>query len=240
MKAVGMSDIGRCRQNNEDAYYMADDDFPVPYCYVVADGMGGCNAGEVASQTAIAAFVSYVQAQQSKGDIPDLLTTAFQAANQAVFDKSNTSLEFAEMGTTMVAAIVQDNKAYIAHVGDSRAYLLQDGTLQCLTTDHSYVMELVKMGDITKEEAAKHPKRNIITRAIGIRDLVETDVTIYDVKKGDLLLLCTDGLSGMLSDAEMETFLQQKISLNKKVKGLVDTANQKGGFDNISLVLIEI
>lgn len=240
MKAVGMSDIGRCRQNNEDAYYIAEPNFPIPYCYIVADGMGGCNAGEVASQTAIAAFSSYIQTQANQQEIPDLLTASFQAANKAVFDKSNTSLEFAEMGTTMVAAIVQKEKAYIAHVGDSRAYLLQDDVLHLLTTDHSYVMELVQKGNITKEQAATHPKRNIITRAVGIKDMVETDVAIYDVKKGDLLLLCTDGLSGMISDIELEEFLHRKMSLKKKVKGLVDIAKKKGGFDNISLVLIEI
>ena len=218
MKAVGISDIGRCRKNNEDAYYLAEEDAQLQHLYIVADGMGGCNAGEVASNGAIEAFVDYVAEHKEIQEIPDLLTGAFQAANKSVFDQSNSALEFAEMGTTMVAAVV----------------------LNPLTTDHSYVMELVKLGTITKEEAAVHPKRNIITRAVGIKDTVETDMTIVPVEKGDLLLLCTDGLSGMLSDEEMAQMLRQKESVKRKAEKLVETANLRGGYDNISLILIEI
>lgn len=240
MKAVGISDIGRCRKNNEDAYYLAEEDAPLQHLYIVADGMGGCNAGEVASNGAIEAFVDYVAEHKEIQEIPDLLTGAFQAANKSVFDQSNSALEFAEMGTTMVAAVVDHGKVYVAHVGDSRAYLMQKEILHPLTTDHSYVMELVKSGTITKEEAAVHPKRNIITRAVGIKDTVETDMTIVPVEKGDLLLLCTDGLSGMLSDGEMAQMLRQKESVKRKAEKLVETANLRGGYDNISLILIEI
>ena len=224
MKAVGISDIGRCRKNNEDAYYLAEEDAPLQHLYIVADGMGGCNAGEVASNGAIEAFVDYVAEHKEIQEIPDLLTGAFQAANKSVFDQSNSALEFAEMGTTMVAAVVDNGKVYVAHVGDSRAYLMQKEILNPLTTDHSYVMELVKLGTITKEEAAVHPKRNIIV----------------PVEKGDLLLLCTDGLSGMLSDEEMAQMLRQKESVKRKAEKLVETANLRGGYDNISLILIEI
>ena len=135
---------------------------------------------------------------------------------------------------------MDNGKVYVAHVGDSRAYLMQKEILNPLTTDHSYVMELVKLGTITKEEAAVHPKRNIITRAVGIKDTVETDMTIVPVEKGDLLLLCTDGLSGMLSDEEMAQMLRQKESVKRKAEKLVETANLRGGYDNISLILIEI
>ncbi len=240
MKAAGISDIGKCRKNNEDAYYMAEEGAPLRHLYIVADGMGGCNAGEVASQSAIAAFLDYVKEEYEDQELSDLLAGAFQAANKAVFDQSNSALEFAEMGTTMVAAVIDQPRAYVAHVGDSRAYLMQKGELQLLTTDHSYVMELVKMGTITKEEAAMHPKRNIITRAVGIKDTVETDMTVVSVQKGDLLLLCTDGLSGMLSDEELTEILRQKQSVKKKAKLLVEAANLRGGYDNISLILIEI
>ena len=157
LKAVGMSDIGKCRKNNEDAYYIS--------------------AGE---------------------------------------------------------------KLYVAYVGDSRAYLFRKKEMQPLTTDHSYVMELVKMGSITKEEAAMHPKRNVITRAIGIRDTVETDTVIHPVQKGDIVLLCTDGLSGMLKDEEMAKILSKRIALDKKAAILVEEANRQGGHDNISLILVEI
>ena len=154
--------------------------------------------------------------------------------------KSNSDRELAEMGTTLVAAAVREDKAYIAHVGDSRAYLFRKREMHPLTTDHSYVMELVKNGNITREEAASHPKRNVITRAIGIKNTVETDTTICPVKTGDILLLCTDGLCGMLQDEEMAKILNKRTELEKKAELLVAEANKKGGFDNISLILIQI
>ncbi|MBM6830154.1 Stp1/IreP family PP2C-type Ser/Thr phosphatase [Anaerotignum lactatifermentans] len=241
MKAVGITDIGRCRKNNEDAYYVAEEGAPMEHLYLVADGMGGCNAGEVASSGAIRAFLRYVEEHREEGmEIPDLIAGGFQAANQDVFRQSNSASEFAEMGTTMVAAVIKEDRVYIAYVGDSRAYLMRQGSLEAVTTDHSYVMELVKMGTITKEEAAKHPKRNIITRAVGIKDTVEIDTVLEDVQAGDMLLLCTDGLSGMLRDEEMEAVLRAELPLEKKAQKLVALANEHGGYDNISLVLIEI
>lgn len=240
MKAVGISDIGRCRKNNEDAYYLSEADAPLQYLYIVADGMGGCNAGEVASSNAIAAFLEYVKTHYPTQELMDLLAGGFQAANKAVFDKSNSALEFAEMGTTMVAVVIEKKRAYVAHVGDSRAYLMQKGILRQVTTDHSYVMELVKSGTITKQEAATHPKRNVITRAIGIKDTVETDMTVLDVEKGDLVLLCTDGLSNMMTEDDLAQMLREKLSIRKKAERLVETANLRGGYDNISLILIEI
>lgn len=241
MKAVGITDIGRCRKNNEDAYYVAEEGAPMEHLYLVADGMGGCNAGEVASSGAIQSFLTYVEEhRQEEMDIPDLIAGGFQAANQEVFHQSNSASEFAEMGTTMVAAVVKDGRVYIAYVGDSRAYLMHQGSLTGVTTDHSYVMELVKMGTITKEEAAMHPKRNIITRAVGIKDTVEIDTVMEDVQAGDMILLCTDGLSGMLRDEEMEAVLQTELSVEEKAQKLAALANEHGGYDNITLILIEI
>ena len=243
MKAVGMSDIGRCRKNNEDAYYISAGEDPSENVYLVADGMGGCNAGEIASSSAIDAFLAHFWKEMQHAeqeDLPDLLTGAMAAANREVYEKSNQEREYAEMGTTLVAAAVREGKVYVSHVGDSRAYLFRKNALMLLTTDHSYVMELVKTGMITKEEAVDHPKRNIITRAVGIRDFVEADTTIRPVKQGDLLLLCTDGLSGMLRDIEIGEILERQMPLEEKAKLLVAEANRKGGQDNISLVLVEI
>ena len=144
------------------------------------------------------------------------------------------------MGTTLVAVTVENEKMFIVHVGDSRVYLFRENNLQQITTDHSYVMELVKIGSITREEAEVHPKRNIITRAIGIREEVEADTVIEDVKQGDKILLCTDGLSNMVSKGEMTKILIEQCSTEEKVKKLVVLANEKGGLDNISLILIEI
>ena len=243
MKAVGISDIGKCRKNNEDAYYISAGEDLTENLYLVADGMGGCNAGEVASSSAIEAFLAYFWKEMKHAtseDILDMLTGAMSAANWEVYMKSNSDRELAEMGTTLVAAAVREDKAYIAHVGDSRAYLFRKREMHPLTTDHSYVMELVKNGNITREEAASHPKRNVITRAIGIKNTVETDTAICPVKTGDILLLCTDGLCGMLQDEEMAKILNKRTELEKKAELLVAEANKKGGFDNISLILIQI
>lgn len=243
MKAVGMSDIGKCRKNNEDAYYISAGEDPTENLYLVADGMGGCNAGEVASSSAIEAFLAFFWKEMQHAendDVLDLMTGAVAAANREVYKKSNSAREFAEMGTTIVAAAVRGDKLYVAHVGDSRAYLFHKKEMKPLTTDHSYVMELVRMGNITKAEAAIHPKRNVITRAVGIKDLVETDTGIFPVKKGDLVLLCTDGLSGMLKDEEMAKILNKRTPLERKAEVLVEEANRHGGYDNISLVLVEI
>lgn len=243
MKAVGMSDIGKCRKNNEDAYYISAGDDPAENLYLVADGMGGCNAGEVASSSAIEAFLAYFWKEMKHAtseDMLDMLTGAVAAANQEVYEKSNSAREFAEMGTTIVAAAIREDKVYVAHVGDSRAYIFRKKEVIPLTTDHSYVMELVKMGSITKEEAATHPKRNVITRAIGIRDAVEADTMICPLKKGDILLLCSDGLSGMLKDEEMAKILNKRTDPERKARLLLEEANKKGGFDNISLILVQI
>ncbi len=243
MKAVGISDIGKCRKNNEDAYYISAGDDLTENLYLVADGMGGCNAGEVASGSAIEAFLAHFWKEMKHAtseDILDMLTGAMAAANWEVYMKSNSDRELAEMGTTLVAAAVREDKAYIAHVGDSRAYLFRKREMHPLTTDHSYVMELVKNGNITREEAASHPKRNVITRAIGIKNTVETDTAICPVKTGDILLLCTDGLCGMLQDEEMAKILNKRTELERKAELLVAAANKKGGFDNISLILIQI
>ncbi len=243
MKAVGRSDIGRCRKNNEDAYYISAGDDPAENLYLVADGMGGCNAGEVASSSAIEAFLEHFWKEMKHSaseEVLDLLTGAMAAANQTVYKKSNSDRAFAEMGTTIVAAAIREDKLYVAYVGDSRAYLFRKKEMLPLTTDHSYVMELVKLGTITKEEAAEHPKRNIITRAVGIKECVEADTMIYPLKKGDILLLCTDGLSGMLRDEEIGKVLGRRISLDKKASQLIQEANKKGGYDNISLILVEI
>ena len=137
--------------------------------------------------------------------------------NRKVFQKSKQSIEFVDMGTTLVAAAIEKGKVFVVYVGDSRAYLYRQNDLKQITTDHSYVMELVKSGTITREEAEVHPKRNIITRAIGIREDVEADVVIEDIKQGDKILLCTDGLSNMVSQNEMETILKQEFSTDEKI-----------------------
>jgi protein phosphatase len=201
--------------------------------------MGGCNAGEVASSTAISAFVKAMENAEN-GEILDKMMSAVAQCNKEVYQKSRENIEFLDMGTTLVAVTIENEKMFVVHVGDSRVYLFRENNLQQITTDHSYVMELVKIGSITREEAEVHPKRNIITRAIGIREDVEADTIIEDMKQGDKILLCTDGLSNMVSKGEMTKILIEQCSTEEKVKKLVVLANEKGGLDNISLILIEI
>ncbi|WP_317855755.1 Stp1/IreP family PP2C-type Ser/Thr phosphatase [Chakrabartyella piscis] len=243
MRAVGISDVGKHRKNNEDAIFVPTDTDEIQNLFLIADGMGGCNAGEIASNLAIEAFLKFVKKeghQYTEEDVLDLLVGGIVACNKRVYEVANTERNFADMGTTIVAATVQQKKAYIAYVGDSRAYLFHKKELIPLTVDHSYVMELVKAGKITEEEARIHPKRNEITRAIGMGNFVEVDTYIQEMIKGDLLLLCTDGLTGMLEDKEMEEILGKRISLEKKVQKLIDAANDRGGYDNVSLILIDV
>ena len=221
MKAVGNSVIGMRRTNNEDAIYINEQ----KNLYLVADGMGGCNAGEVASSTAISAFVKAMENAEN-GEILDKMMSAVAQCNKEVYQKSRENIEFLDMGTTLVAVTIENEKMFVVHVGDSRVYLFRENNLQQITTDHSYVMELVKIGSIT--------------RAIGIREDVEADTIIEDMKQGDKILLCTDGLSNMVSKGEMTKILIEQCSTEEKVKKLVVLANEKGGLDNISLILIEI
>ncbi len=235
MKAAGNSVIGMKRANNEDAIYIDEKE----QLFLVADGMGGCSAGEVASSTAICAFVKAME-QTEDAEILDKMVGAVIQCNKAVFEKAKEDIIFMDMGTTLVAAVIENDKVFIVYVGDSRAYVFRENELKQLTTDHSYVMELVKSGSITMQEAEVHPKRNIITRAIGIKEDVEADTVIEQVHPGDKILLCTDGLSGMLSRAEMTKILIKEEETEQKVKDLTALANEKGGLDNISLILIEL
>ena len=243
MQAAGKSVTGMRRSNNEDAIYLSQEDSPVYGLYMVADGMGGCNAGEIASHQAIDAFLEYARAEmaeQGRFQEPlDLLVGAMAASNQVVYKKSLESEELAEMGTTLVAAILISGKLYVAHVGDSRAYVFQNGGLRQITADHSYVMELVRLGNLTLEQAAVHPKRHIITRAIGTKDTVNVDTVICDLSKGDIVLICSDGLSNMISPDEMAAILSEPLCVSEKCSKLVNLANQHGGEDNISVILIE-
>lgn len=240
MQSAGKSVVGMRRDNNEDAIFLSHEESPVQGLYIVADGMGGCNAGEVASQLAIDAFLQSITEEAAKTTEPlDMLVGGIVAANQAVYQKSLESESFSEMGTTMVGAMVKEQRLYVAHVGDSRAYVCRDGHMKQLTIDHSYVMELVRLGNLTMEQAAVHPKRHIITRAVGIKDTVEVDTVIFELAKGDQILMCSDGLSNMLLPEEMAALLSANESPETKCGRLVDLANQKGGLDNISVILIE-
>jgi PPM family protein phosphatase len=228
---IAKTDTGRQRRENEDCAFARA---PV---FVVADGMGGAQAGEVAAQIAVEAFS---QGLPDSGSPEERLASRVQEANQRIWEQSRTRSEQAGMGTTLTAAYLDDSELAIAHVGDSRAYLFRDGSLRRLTQDHSLVDELVRRGKLTEEQAAEHPQRSIITRALGAEPTVEVDTWTYPVRPGDVLLLCSDGLTSMLAEERVEEILRGSMDLNVAAQQLIDEANGAGGRDNITVVLSRI
>lgn len=209
----------------------------LPNLFLVADGMGGHRAGDLASEYTVSRVCEAVTKSMQK--IPfQILKGAFQYANQKLIEKAGESPAYAGMGTTLVAVTVQDDTAYVANVGDSRLYKI-GGTIEQITEDHSLVEEMVRMGEISKEEARNHPEKNIITRAIGVSETVEPDYFDTKLEKGECLLLCSDGLSNMLEDAQIKEILDRRTDLRSGAEELVREANRNGGKDNIAVVLIE-
>jgi PPM family protein phosphatase len=228
---ASLTDVGRQRQSNEDSYLERE---PL---FAVADGMGGARAGEVASRMAVEAF----DASGGSSDRPEeMLRGVAREANRRIYEMAQGDSEHAGMGTTLTAALVAGREVAVGHVGDSRLYRLRGGALERLTEDHSLVEELVRQGRLTPEEAETHPQRSIITRALGPEPDVEVE-TFTDVgRSGDVYLICSDGLSGMVSEAEMTAILEESASLTDAAARLVETANRNGGKDNITVVLFRL
>jgi PPM family protein phosphatase len=227
-----VSDTGRRRRRNEDAFVCA------PPLFAVADGMGGAQAGEVAS--GLAAAVLEEAAGEERGE--ERVASLIQEANRRVFQRSNEDAATSGMGTTMTVALVDSSSGTIAfgHVGDSRAYRVRDGRLEQLTHDHSLVGELVRSGRLSAEEAEMHPQRSVITRAIGTEPDVDVDTFTIPARPGDLFLLCSDGLTDMIPDREILSILDGSEDLDAAARTLVDAANTAGGEDNITVVLFQM
>ncbi len=227
-----MTDTGRQRRDNEDSVYAR------PPVFVVADGMGGAQAGEVASQLAVEAFE---QGLPEAGSPEERLASRVQEANHRIYELSQADHEHRGMGTTLTAAYLDDDSHLaIAHVGDSRAYLYRDGELTRLTQDHSLVGELVRRGKLTEEQAEEHPQRSIITRALGPDPSVEIDTWSYPVRDGDVLLLCSDGLTSMVTEEKIAEVLDAEGALQEAADRLIREANAAGGRDNITVVLARL
>jgi protein phosphatase len=227
-QSVCRTDTGRQRRDNEDSAYVRA---PV---FVVADGMGGAQAGEVASRIATETFEHGLP---GSGPAESRLAELVRDANQRIYDRSRTEHGRAGMGTTLTAAYLDDGQLAIAHVGDSRAYLMRDGELTRLTQDHSLVDELVRQGKLTEEQAAEHPQRSIITRALGPEPEVEVDTFTYPLRAGDIVLLCSDGLTSMVSEDRVAEIIASASTLDEAADGLIHEANEAGGRDNITVVL---
>ena len=216
MKVLAKSDKGKLREQNEDYYYVSDED-KIPALYMLADGMGGYEGGEVASRLASDAAARYIGnhfdlIEHMKEDILELIEDAMKYANEIVFDVAKNSEDLQSMGTTLEICLIYNNRAYIGHIGDSRIYRIRGKIIRKLTTDHSYVEQLVKDGTITKEEAKTHPKKNMLMKALGCSEYVEPDVMVKNFQPEDIIVMTSDGLTNMV-DA--------------------------GGIDNITVVIIK-
>lgn len=240
MRAFARSDIGKVREMNQDNYYISGPDDEIKL-FIVADGMGGYKGGEIASKLAIEATKNYIvsnfsNTEKVKEQILDLIKNAVEYANMVVYEKSTEVEELNGMGTTIDVALIYLGKIYIGHVGDSRIYRLRREFFRKLTVDHSYVEQLLKQGNITKEEAYNHPKKNMLTKALGCTAFVEPDVMIKGFQKDDILLMCTDGLTNMVKENEIYEIIKENPE--KATKTLVDKAIENGGQDNITAVII--
>lgn len=235
--AFGLTDKGRVRPHNEDALLVE----PEAGIFAVADGMGGHAAGEVASRIAIETVDELLARKRAlPDDIPGTLRSIVQEANQRIADRIKQSPECAGMGTTLVIAAVSGSTVWLAHVGDSRAYILHDGAIRQLTSDHSFVNELVRLGMLTAEQASRDPRRNVVTRALGSDPSVVPDVIEEECEPGDVLLLCSDGLNTMLRDEQiLQAMSMAPEDLEDACRQLVSGANDAGGEDNITVVLAQ-
>ncbi|MCC5465064.1 Stp1/IreP family PP2C-type Ser/Thr phosphatase [Pelosinus baikalensis] len=235
MLAHVISDIGLVRETNEDSYICDP-----PHLFIVADGMGGHVAGEIASKLAISTVNGYIQEHVGKDNLEILLKDAIIQANTSIYQMALSKEEFSGMGTTVTASYIDGDTIYWGHVGDSRMYLLRNGKLNQLTNDHSLVWELVQSGNITRDEAYVHPKRNLLTRAVGTSCLITVDTGFVQWKPGDIVLMCTDGLTNMVSEQNICTLMQRKdCEISSIVEQLVNQAKDAGGFDNITVILLK-
>jgi len=234
-------DPGRARSNNEDSVALDD----AVSLAVLADGMGGYNAGEVASnmatnfiRTELGRWLREASAQASDAEVRRAMDICVDNANRAIFNAANSNPQYAGMGTTLVVCVFRDNRLLVGHVGDSRAYRLRGGRLQQITRDHSLLQEQIDAGLITPEQAAFSANKNLVTRAVGVEDTVLLETHQHEVTPGDMYLLCSDGLSDMLDDASIGQLLQAHDSLDATGRALIDAANDAGGKDNISVILV--
>jgi protein phosphatase len=226
------TDVGRVRRANEDSYLVKE---PV---FVVADGMGGHLAGDIASSTAVSAIEGHLS--DAAPDRPESFVALVRGANRAIWERAQGDSGLRGMGTTCTLLYLDEATAHIAHVGDSRAYRLRDGSLEQLTEDHTLVARMVREGKLAPEEAEHHPQRSIITRALGVDADVAVDLIVIDLRPGDRLLLCSDGLSSMIAESSITDVLEGEERPQAAADALVDLANEAGGEDNVTVLIIDV
>lgn len=238
-KTFSITDTGRKRKLNQDYVYTSEQPVgPLPNLFIVADGMGGHNAGDYASKVTVETMVREIGVT-AEHDTARVLDSAIEKANSIIRECASTQEDLAGMGTTVVAAVCEGKTLQIANVGDSRLYVVNDREIRQITRDHSLVAEMVRMGGLGREEARNHPDKNIITRAVGASDTVEPDFFTVMLSEEDIVLMCSDGLTNMLEDEEIRMILSGARDIVEKAQELVKAANENGGRDNITVILIE-
>ena len=247
LEVAGLTDVGMKRAHNEDNFLL----LPEQHLFCVADGMGGHSCGEVASQIAVEEIGDFFRQSGADDELTwpykmdrrrnydeNRLATAIKLANMRILERASTDKRYDKMGTTVVSVFLKNGAAYLGHVGDSRGYGFRNGSLRQLTEDHSLLNEMTKARKMTPEEIEAFPHKNVIVRALGMKLGVEVDVVREDLQDGDIVLLCSDGLSGMLTDAEMETILRETRDLDEASRKLIEAANAAGGVDNVTCILV--
>ncbi len=239
LKTFSITDKGKKRKLNQDYVYTSE--MPIgnlPNVFIVADGMGGHNAGDYASKYTVETIVKEIEHSFEKNPVK-ILEKAIEEANAHIREKANEDEALSGMGTTVVAATCLGKYLKVANVGDSRLYIMNQNEIRQITRDHSLVEEMVRMGGIDRETARNHPDKNIITRAVGVKESVEVDFFDVELQENDLVLMCSDGLTNMLEDEEIRMILNGQRDIVEKAEELVKAANNNGGKDNISVILIE-
>ena len=237
MHSWGLTDIGSKRNSNQDSIFFSNEPVgALPNLYIVADGMGGHRAGDRASKMAIEITVDYVKKSKIENPIA-VIKRAMLFANNEIYKAAGMDIDLNGMGTTMVCAVAKEGKLYVANIGDSRLYVINNDIKQ-ITMDHSLVEEMIRNGELERKKGRNHPEKNIITKAMGSREEVIPDFFEIDMKTDDRYLICSDGLSNMVEDDEIRDIVIDSADLKTAVQGLVDRANYYGGSDNISVVLI--
>ncbi len=244
MKISAISDVGVLRSNNEDTVYFTDEKIGcADNLFIIADGMGGHASGEVASSEFVKGYCKYLQENDIiVSDYEKILEKALIHCNENIYKKSKEDLSLRGMGTTATVLTIKNNIGVVAHVGDSRLYVIRNNKLYQQTIDHTYVYELFKKGKITEEELKEHPNRNLITRAVGISKNVKVDKLSIDLEEVDYILMCSDGLNTMIDDEEIKDIIinNRELEVDKISKILIDKANYEGGNDNVSVILIKL
>lgn len=240
MKVFAKTDIGRERKINEDFFYISEKDSKIRL-YIIADGMGGYNGGEIASKIATESVKQYVcenfeSKKNSREEIIELIQNAIEFANSKVFTESEKNEDLKGMGTTLDICLIYNNKMYVGHIGDSRVYRIRKEFLRRITKDHSYVQTLIEDGTITKEEAYHHPKKNMLTKALGCEKKVEPDIYVKTFLPHDILLMCTDGLTNMVRENEIYNIIMENPE--DAIAKLINKANENGGLDNVTAIII--